>query len=143
MDYSLSEALATTNVGAIQDVLLVYDVNCQYSVHLAKRFLLNPFINIPSHILLRFAVGSFHVRSHVRHCYYRYALLYMYGAGLIDGEILETLWAVLNNISPCTRGASAAHRDEILDDHMNHSNWKKLKKDSKKAKRKWREIKEG
>ena len=46
--------------------------------------------------------------------------------GIIDGEVLETLWSVLNESSRSTRGATLAHRAEILDDHMNHSNWKKL-----------------
>lgn len=45
---------------------------------------------------------------------------------MIDGEILETLWSVLNESSRSTRGATLAHRGEILDDHMNHSNWKKV-----------------
>jgi Kyakuja-Dileera-Zisupton transposase len=44
---------------------------------------------------------------------------------MIDGEILETLWSILNSISPSMRTASLAHRSEVLDDHMNDSNWKK------------------
>jgi hypothetical protein len=39
---------------------------------------------------------------------------------------METLWAVLNSVSASTRTASLAHRTEILDDHMNDSNFKKL-----------------
>jgi len=45
---------------------------------------------------------------------------------MIDGEIAETLWAVLNSISPSLRTATLAHRSEVLDDHMNDSNWKKI-----------------
>ncbi|EGN94623.1 hypothetical protein SERLA73DRAFT_155417 [Serpula lacrymans var. lacrymans S7.3] len=44
----------------------------------------------------------------------------------VDGEILETLWAPLNNITSSTRGMTAAHRREILDDHMGDSNQKKI-----------------
>ena len=44
---------------------------------------------------------------------------------MVDGEILETLWSTLNHISPSMRTASLAHRTEVLDDHMNDSNWKK------------------
>ena len=50
----------------------------------------------------------------------------MPGAGVVDGEVLETLWSVLNSVSSATRTASLAHRTEILDDHMNNSNWKKM-----------------
>jgi hypothetical protein len=45
---------------------------------------------------------------------------------MVDGEILETLWSTLNSISPSMRTASLAHRSEVLDDHMNDSNWKKI-----------------
>lgn len=45
---------------------------------------------------------------------------------MIDGEILETLWSVLNDISRSTRTATLAHRMEVLDDHMGDSNWKKI-----------------
>ena len=39
---------------------------------------------------------------------------------------LAALWSSLNNISRSTRGMSFAHRQEVLDAHMNYSNWKKL-----------------
>ena len=36
------------------------------------------------------------------------------------------LWALLNEISRSTRGMATSHRREVMDDHMNDSNWKKL-----------------
>ena len=45
---------------------------------------------------------------------------------MVNGEVLETLWAALNKISDSARSQSTAHRRETLDDHMNDSNWKKL-----------------
>ncbi|KAG1728929.1 hypothetical protein EDB19DRAFT_1832616 [Suillus lakei] len=48
------------------------------------------------------------------------------GAGQVDGEILETLWASFNKISPTAHSMSQYHQQEILDDHMWDSNWKKL-----------------
>ena len=45
---------------------------------------------------------------------------------IVAGEILESLWSVLNKVSPMTRTATLAHRAEILDDHMNDSNFKKM-----------------
>lgn len=44
----------------------------------------------------------------------------------MDGEILETLWAPLNEISRSGRGMGGQHRREMLDHHMDDSNWKKL-----------------
>jgi Kyakuja-Dileera-Zisupton transposase len=71
-------------------------------------------------------IGDFHVKGHVTDCFARFSLSFMEGARVIDGEILETLWSVLNKTSQSTKGSSLAHWNKILDDHMNHSNWKKL-----------------
>ena len=48
------------------------------------------------------------------------------GAGVIDGEVLETLWLTLNQVSPSAQVASLPSRSEMLDDHMLNSNWNKL-----------------
>lgn len=99
---------------------------CQWYKNFAKRLSESPFLQIPPGLEILKGIGDFHVRGHVPECYPRFALLYTEGAGVIDGEIVETLWAVLNQTSPSTRGATLAHRTEVLDDHMNHSNWRKL-----------------
>ena len=126
MDWSLCEALATTNIGRIKLLLHIYDINCQYCLHLLERISRNRMLSIPDHIQLIHAIGLFHVHGHKDECLYRWATNYVPGAGVIDGEVLETLWSVLNTVSAATRTASLAHRSEILDDHMNDSNWKKM-----------------
>ena len=126
MDWSLCEAIATTNVGDIRDILHIYDINCQYCLHLLKRLQNSDQLYIPDHIQLIHAIGLFHVHGHKDKCLYRYATNYVPGAGIVDGEILETLWSVLNSVSASTRTASFAHRSEVLDDHMNDNNWKKM-----------------
>jgi hypothetical protein len=72
------------------------------------------------------AIGDFHVKGHVKTCFICYSLSYIQGAAVIDSKILETLWYRLNQSSKSIRGATLAHQLEILDDHMNHSNWKKM-----------------
>jgi hypothetical protein len=72
------------------------------------------------------AVGKFHLSAHKLDCFPRYSLNFVRGAGHVDGEILETLWAPFNKISPAARSMSLAHRQEIYDDYMRDSNWKKL-----------------
>ncbi|KAI6014687.1 hypothetical protein EDC04DRAFT_2870627 [Pisolithus marmoratus] len=56
----------------------------------------------------------------------KYSLNFIKGAGHLDREILETLWAPFNKISPTARSMTQAHRQEVYDDHMRDSNWKKL-----------------
>ena len=72
------------------------------------------------------AVGKFHLSAHKPECFPRFSLMFTKGAGHIDGKILETLWASFNQISPSARAMSLAHHQEIYDDHMRDSNWKKL-----------------
>lgn len=45
---------------------------------------------------------------------------------MIDGEVIETLWHVLNHTASSTRAMSWFHRQEYLDAHMADSNWKKM-----------------
>ena len=54
------------------------------------------------------------------------SLYFVLGAGQLDGEILETLWAEFNKISSSAGAMSGSHRREVYDDHMWDSNWKKL-----------------
>ncbi|KAI6096195.1 hypothetical protein F5141DRAFT_1067825 [Pisolithus sp. B1] len=72
------------------------------------------------------AVGKFHLAAHKLSCFPRYSLNFVKGAGHLDGEILETLWAPFNKISPTAMSMTQAHRQEVYDDHMRDSNWKKL-----------------
>ncbi|KAI6135945.1 hypothetical protein F5141DRAFT_1185130 [Pisolithus sp. B1] len=55
------------------------------------------------------AVGKFHLAAHKLSCFPRYSLNFVKGAGHLDGDI----------ISPTAR-------QEVYDDHMRDSNWKKL-----------------
>ena len=43
-----------------------------------------------------------------------------------EEEIMETLWSVLDDVAGITQSMSLAHRQEVLDDYMNDSIWKKI-----------------
>ena len=121
VDYSFLQALRTTNVEAAQGVTIIYDIACQYMIHLKDRIgdQLDPALDIDS------AIGLFHVHAHKDECLFRYATSYIPGAAVTAGEILESLWSTLNSISPTVRTATLAHRAEVLDDHCCDSNHKK------------------
>jgi hypothetical protein len=125
MDWAIAETLKNTKMGEIPTAMLIYDIMCQYHIKLPERINKNPHLVFPP-VALEKAIGLFHVHGHQDECFFRFASSFIPGAGVNDGEVLETLWSVLNNISRSTRTATLAHRAEILDDHMNDSNWKKL-----------------
>jgi hypothetical protein len=125
MDYCISETVKTTNMEPLQKMALIYDVICEYGIHMDSRFLDHPGLSLPEGLEVIKAIGLFHVHGHISECLHRYATTYIPFLGVIDGEILETLWAVINKIARSIRGATIAHRTEVLDDHMGDSNWKK------------------
>lgn len=125
MDYSLSSALSLT-LNGLKRVFALYDIMCQYGVNLRRRFESSEFLSLPPDITIQHGIGIWHVNGHLPDCFCRFCPLFIKGAGNVDGEILETLWSSLNEISGSTRAMTASHRQEILDDHMNYSNWGKL-----------------
>ncbi|KAH9015061.1 hypothetical protein EDB85DRAFT_1898928 [Lactarius pseudohatsudake] len=107
MDYSIFKAL-NFNMEGIEAALISYDVMCQWSVHMMERVNGSNYLKLPDNLELRYSPS------------------FIEGGRQIDGETIETLWAPLNEISRSTRGMSTSHRREVIDDHMNDSNWKKL-----------------
>jgi hypothetical protein len=122
VDFAFLNAIRLTNVAPEQGTLLAYDIACQYYVHFHDRI----GHHIPSGLQVEAAIGLFHVHAHKDECFFRYATSFIPGAGVVAGEILESLWSSLNSISPTARTATLAHRAEMLDDHATDSNHKKL-----------------
>lgn len=125
MDYSIFKAL-NFNMEGVEAALISYDVMCQWSVHMMERVIGSDYLKLPENLELRLAIGLFHIHGHQDTCLARYSPSFIEGGRQIDGETIETLWAPLNEISRSTRGMSTSHRREVIDDHMNDSNWKKL-----------------
>ena len=55
-------------------------------------------------------------------CFAKFSLNFVEGAGQLDGEILETLWAEFNKVSNSACSMSKAHRLEVFNDHMRDLN---------------------
>lgn len=121
VDFAFLQALKTTGVDARQQVTLIYDIACQYSVHLKERI----GHLLPAGLVVDAAIGLFHVHAHKDECFFRFAPSFIPGLGIICGEILESLWSALNKISSSVRTAHLSHRAEMLDDHASDSNHKK------------------
>ncbi|KIK18134.1 hypothetical protein PISMIDRAFT_110040 [Pisolithus microcarpus 441] len=124
-DYSICNALGYHSE-SITKALVIYDVGCQWSINFRSRVKNSPSLLLPPTLEIVPAVGKFHLAAHKLSCFPRYSLNFIKGAGHLDREILETLWAPFNKISPTARSMTQAHRQEVYDDHMRDSNWKKL-----------------
>ncbi|KAF9492937.1 hypothetical protein BDN71DRAFT_1395995 [Pleurotus eryngii] len=56
-----------------------------------------------------FAIGQFHVHRHKENCQFRFSSMFIPQFRVIIGEILESLWANLNAVTPAMRTATLAH----------------------------------
>ncbi|KAI6143307.1 hypothetical protein BKA82DRAFT_4017598 [Pisolithus tinctorius] len=108
MDYSLANALQY-NMTGINRVLCFYDINCSYMKNLHTR---------------ESECGMCTV--HKQECYARYAPLFMQGAGWVDGEIIETLWSLLNIASTSAQGHEFPTSQELLDFQISDCNFMKM-----------------
>ncbi|KAI6008012.1 hypothetical protein EDC04DRAFT_2871557 [Pisolithus marmoratus] len=66
-------------------------------------------IQIPMSICIVPRIGICHVHRHKKECYACYSPLFIKGAGWVDGEIIETLWSMLNVVSTSTCSMSSPH----------------------------------
>ena len=128
MDYVVCQAAAyrTGNKDRKLDLLVIYDIICQWAVYFMKRVNHGKMLSFSQFQALLRAIGKFHLAAHKEECYFAHSLNYMKGVGQIDGEIMETLWAAFNKFAGMARVMSVAHRKEILNDHMRDVNWKKM-----------------
>ena len=130
IDYCIWQALHHNTTG-LTDALINYDVACQWSIHFDERVQSSPYLALPFGMSYTAGVGKMHLGSHEEKCFAQHSLNFILGAGQQDGEILETLWAPLNKIAGSIRAMTKAHWQEMLDDYMLDSNWKKLTKISR------------
>ena len=140
MDYALCKA-AQHNMEGITRAVTFYDINCQYNKHLRVRVDRSRFLEMVPELTIIPGIGLWHVHGHQDSCYVRYASNFIEGIGRIDGEIMETLWARLNLISPAARGMSSPHRQECLDFQMNDSNFCKMIRMKRTLCRKYKQAK--
>ncbi|KAG1863518.1 hypothetical protein DFJ58DRAFT_724933 [Suillus subalutaceus] len=125
MDYALSQVLNYKTDG-ISRAITFYDINCQYNKYLKDRIASSMYLSIPIGMDIIPGIGLWHVHGHQDSCFVRYASNFIHGTGRIDGEIMETLWAPMNIISPSARGMGTPHRKEVLDYQLNDCNFMKM-----------------
>ncbi|TEB37681.1 hypothetical protein FA13DRAFT_930695 [Coprinellus micaceus] len=83
-------------------------------------------LSISADLEIIYLIGLFHVHGHKESCLPRFASTFMPGAGMTSGEILESLWSILNEVAYITRTMTLPHCAEMIDACIADINWKKL-----------------
>ncbi|KZT51613.1 hypothetical protein CALCODRAFT_512585 [Calocera cornea HHB12733] len=124
VDYAFAKALELRP--GLPRYLWSYDLCCSWVVNLRERFSQRfpELVNLLDKF--QWVVPKFHVWSHKESCQYFYSLSLTRGSGRVDGEGVERPWAELRQLSSSTKEMTAAHRTEIIEDHINFWNYCKV-----------------
>lgn len=125
MDYAFVNAVKFWG-GRLTVVQSFYDVACQWHKNLRTRLAQYQTLRLDWDVIIRYCIGQWHVHGHKKECFTRYSPLFVPGIGWVDGEIIETLWSSLNEVSSSLRAMGTAHRQESMDMHMEDLNMKKM-----------------
>ena len=130
MDFALLSTLTPSLKAGISRVLVSYDIACQWHKNLQTR--LNDYVAFTPRVQLsdleywRVVVPKFHISNHGSQCQAMFNLAYTKWAGRMDGERIEAGWAQSTGMATWTRESGLHARRNILDDHWNADNWRKL-----------------
>src|SRR6202051_4768289 len=124
MDYSICQALK--QFPRHQRALVIYDICCQWIIHFRECVSESEFLELWDSMEIMGAVGKWHLAAHILECFSKFTLNFVEGAGQVEGEILETLWSGMDEVAGLAQAMSIAHHQEVVDDHMNDSNWCKM-----------------
>jgi hypothetical protein len=128
MDFTLISALKPSLDAGLTRVLVSYDIGCQWEKNLQAR--LDSYAvstpNITDLSYWRVVVPKFHLAGHGAQCQVKYNLGYTKWAGRTDGERIEAGWALSASMATWTRECGPNARRNLLDDHWNADNWRKV-----------------
>ncbi|KAJ7141036.1 hypothetical protein C8R44DRAFT_604776, partial [Mycena epipterygia] len=125
MDYMFFKSLE----GSDNQLFFVsYDIACQWHKNIWDRMQIYPR-NVQLENQKRFfvfLVPKFHLPAHIEACNIAFSFLLTPYVGQTDGEAPERGWANVNRLATSTREMGPQLRREVLDDHFNDWNWKKI-----------------
>lgn len=113
----------------IRRVVLTYDIACQFSINIRKRFAELPFSETPSIgdlvDMIVFLVPKLHLDGHKSDCKYRWSLNYTKCCCRTDGEGIERAWADNKQMGSSSKEMNHGHRHEVLIGLFN--DWNRMK----------------
>ena len=120
--------LFSTLMGSSLNLLLSYDIACQWSRNLLKRMRELPEalqLEADTMPAIRYSIPKKHYRVHGPN-HSQYSLNYQQHVGRTYGEGIESQWSHLNPIALSTREMSPGACHEVLNDNWGAWNWQKV-----------------
>lgn len=109
-------------------LFITYDIVCQWMKKLPIRI-----ESFPEHMRLdigatkvRGAIPKGHIEAHGTKCHSKHSLNTQPGVGRTYGEGIEQQWSNINLVATSTREMGPGAREEVLNDHWNWWNYRKL-----------------
>ncbi|KAK7047944.1 hypothetical protein VNI00_006272 [Paramarasmius palmivorus] len=109
-------------------LLAIYDVACQWFIHLLDRIRAwPPDLSWSDTLDVTAGIGKMHEPGHKQENHEQYSLNNIPGAGNTDGETLERIWGEHNNLGNATKTMGPGSREDYIDAQMGEWNWDKYK----------------
>ena len=110
----------------VREVMLSYDIACQYFPNLKKRMKEWPKERrLPSTMHLRPLIPGFHYPVHIEGDHDEFDTRLCDGLGITDLEAIERLWGAIGMLGLATKTMAPASRQLVLDDNFGFYNWLK------------------
>ncbi|GJF00552.1 CxC2 domain-containing protein [Phanerochaete sordida] len=110
------------------DIMTMYDIVCQWAVHLEARMADMPEdlrIQVARFKELRYAIGKLHWHGHKKEGHSRFSLNYLFGSSRTDGEGIERRWWDIQPVANSTKMMGPGGREATLNDVWGFANWMK------------------
>ncbi|TFK59939.1 hypothetical protein BDN72DRAFT_780066 [Pluteus cervinus] len=128
MDYLFLLSLNQKELQELIDLVVSYDIACQWWINLLKRMLnYSKAIQMDGGKLQSFTylVPKFHLPAHITSCQTRYSFNFHQHVGRTDGESPERGWSHINPVALSTCEMGPGSRRDTINDHLGDWNWKK------------------
>ncbi|KAJ7080573.1 hypothetical protein B0H15DRAFT_953443 [Mycena belliarum] len=126
MDYMFLKSVAGTE---LMRLFVSYDIVCQWHINIWIRMLQyqNDAITLDGRgKFLTFLIPKFHLPAHIEACNLRFSFMLTRDVGQTDGEAPERGWANANPLARSTKEMGPGSRRDVLNDHFNDLNHKKI-----------------
>ncbi|KAJ7447609.1 hypothetical protein B0H11DRAFT_1744856 [Mycena galericulata] len=125
MDYMFFRSIAGTDLVRF---FVSYDIACQWHINIMNRMATYEaeLQMVDDKKFIVFLVPKFHLPAHIEECNLRFSFNLMPEVGQTDGEAPERGWANANPLAGSTKEMGPGARRDMLNQHFNDWNWKKI-----------------